>query len=35
MTEKKMWISLECTDTGNNFLNRRPMAQALGSTINK
>ena len=27
--------SLEFIDTGDNFLNRTPMAQALRSTINK
>jgi hypothetical protein len=27
--------NFECIDTGDNFLNRTPTAQALRSTINK
>jgi hypothetical protein len=34
LTEEKMGSSLECTGTGDNFLNRTPTAQALRSTIN-
>ena len=33
--EKKVGKTLEYIGTGDNFLNRRPMAQALRSTINK
>jgi hypothetical protein len=33
--EKKVGNSLECIGTGDNFLNRTPVTQALRSTINK
>jgi hypothetical protein len=35
LTEEKMGNSLEHTGTGDNFLNRTPMAQALKTTIDK
>ena len=34
LKEEKVGNSLECIGTGDNFLNRTPMAQALRSTIN-
>jgi hypothetical protein len=33
LIEEKVGTSFECTGTGDNFLNRTPMAQALRSTI--
>jgi hypothetical protein len=33
--EKKLGNTLECIGTGDKFLNRTPMAQALRSTIDK
>ena len=35
LTEEKVGKSLEHMGTGENFLNRTPMAYALRSTINK
>jgi hypothetical protein len=35
LTEEKVRISLEHIGTGDNFLNRTPIAQALISTGNK
>jgi hypothetical protein len=35
LTEEKVGSSLESISTGDNFLNRTPMAQALKSTIHK
>jgi hypothetical protein len=35
LIEKKVGNILECIGTGDNFLNRTPMAQALRSTIGK
>ena len=35
LMEKKVGNSLECIGTGDNFLNRTPVTQALRSTINK
>jgi hypothetical protein len=35
LIEEKMLDILECTGTGENFLNRTPMEPALSSTINK
>ena len=35
MIEEKVGNSLEYIGTGDNFLNRTPIAQALRSTINK
>jgi hypothetical protein len=35
LIEQKVWNSLELFGTGDNFLNRTPVAQALRSTINK
>ena len=35
LTEEKVGNSLEHTGTGDNFLNRTPMAQALKTTIDK
>ena len=35
LIEEKLANSLELIGTGDNFLNRTPMAQELGSRINK
>ena len=35
LIEQKVWNSLELFGTGDNFLNRTPVAQALRSTIDK
>ena len=35
LIEKKVGKSLEYIDTGDNFLNKLPVAQTLRSTINK
>ena len=35
LIEEKEGNSLECIGTGENFLNRTPMAQALRSTVDK
>ena len=35
LIEEKLGNSLEHIGTGNNFLNRTPMAQALRSTVDK
>jgi hypothetical protein len=35
LIEEKVGKSLECISTGDNFLNRTPMSQALRSTIDK
>ena len=35
LLEEKVWKTLEHIGTGENFLNRTPMAQALRSKINK
>ena len=35
LIEEKVGNTLECIGTGDNFLNRTPMAQALRPTIEK
>ena len=35
LIEEKVGRALECIDTGDKFLNRTSVAQALRSTINK
>ena len=35
LLEEKVGNAFECIGTGDNFLNRTPMAQALRSTIGK
>ena len=35
LAEENVGKSLECIGTGDNFLNRTPMAQALRLTINQ
>ena len=35
LIEEKVRNSLECIGTGDNLLNRMPIAQALRSTVNK
>jgi hypothetical protein len=35
LNEEKVENSVECTGTGEDFLNRIPISQALRSTINK